>query len=275
MPPSSPTSPPPPPTSVPPGYGHPTDYITGITDHARQIYLAGMNAGNRGNVFSKIGDSITVSPQFMIPFGNGQFNLRDFGYLADVVARFRSGWARDGNPFTNVSLAAKGGWSSYSVLSPSAADHSICRAGESPLLCEYRLSRPSVALIMIGTNDIEDTASDAYQANLRRIVSDTINQGIIPVLSTVPAFHRSGYAARVGEFNGIITQVAQEYDIPLWNYWATIQALPNQGLGPDGVHPSWAPDSADFTPDNLQYGNTVRNLTALQALDAIWHLAMY
>jgi len=43
----------------------------------------------------------------------------------------------------------------------------------------------------------------------------------------------------------------------------------------DGVHPSAAPNSADFTPENLQYGMTVRNLTALQALDAVWRGAMY
>jgi hypothetical protein len=51
--------------------------------------------------------------------------------------------------------------------------------------------------------------------------------------------------------------------------------LPNEGLGPDGIHPSAAPDSADFTADSLQFGYTVRNLTALQALDALWRLELY
>jgi hypothetical protein len=37
------------------------------------------------------------------------------------------------------------------------------------------------------------------------------------------------------------------------------------------------PDKATtaFTPENLKYGYTVRNLTALQALDAIWRLVIY
>jgi hypothetical protein len=40
----------------------------------------------------------------------------------------------------------------------------------------------------------------------------------------------------------------------------------------DGVHPSPAPagHNADFQPQYLGYGYTIRNLTALQALDAVW-----
>jgi uncharacterized protein YraI len=263
-------------TNTPPGgYNHPLPYLSGISDHARQIYLSGLASGNQANVFSKVGDSITVAPTFLVPFGYGQFNLRDDGYLADVVDHYASGWARNGNSFNNSSLATKGGWSSFSVLSPSLADHSVCHASEPPLWCEYRLSRPSVALIMFGTNDVMDTSSGAYRANLQRIVGDTINFSIVPVLSTIPAFHRTGYDGRVAELNGIIADVAHQYDIPLWDYWSAMAGLPNEGLGPDGIHPSAAPDSADFTPDSLQFGYTVRNLTALEALDALWRLELY
>ena len=82
------------------------------------------------------------------------------------------------------------------------------------------------------------------------------------------------YEGRVAEFNGYIVAIAQENDLPVWNFWRALQGLPNQGLGSDGVHPSVAPDAADFTPANLQYGNTVRNLTALQLLDALWRGVM-
>jgi uncharacterized protein YraI len=275
--PPTPTPPPNnPPTNPPPGgYQHPLPYLSGVTDHARQIYLAGLAAGNQPNVFSRVGDSITVAPPFLTPFGNGEFDLRDYGYLIDVVNHYAGSWARNGNAFNNTSLAAKGGWSSFNVLYPSQADHTLCQAGEPPLWCEYRLSRPSLALIMLGTNDVMDTSSDAFRANLQRIVSDSISRGIVPVLSTIPAFHRAGYEARVAELNAIIADVAHQNDIPLWDYWAAMAGLPNEGLGPDGIHPSAAPSSADFTPDSLQYGYTVRNLTALQALDALWRLELY
>jgi lysophospholipase L1-like esterase len=127
---------------------------------------------------------------------------------------------------------------------------------------------------MLGTNDVMGTTSDAYRANMRRIVGDTINQGIIPVLSTIPPFQREGYEARADELNGILVAVAQEYDIPVWHYWAALQPLPNHGLAPDGIHPSWSPGPADFTPENLLYGYTVRNLTALAALDSLWRQVM-
>jgi len=67
-----PSSTPLPPTNPPPaGYNHPLPYLSGVSDHARQIYLAGLAAGNQSNVFSKIGDSITVAPTFLVPFGWG------------------------------------------------------------------------------------------------------------------------------------------------------------------------------------------------------------
>jgi GDSL-like Lipase/Acylhydrolase family len=272
-----PTETPPPPTSAPlPGYDHPSDYITGVTDHARQIYLAGQASGNRANVFSKVGDSITISPQFLYPLGDeGLVNLHDYGYLHEVLDRFSTEWVRTGDSFANNSLAAKGAWSSWSVLSPSAANHAICLANESPLRCEYRVSRPSIALIMLGTNDVMSTSNDAYRANMERIIKDTLDRNIIPVLTAIPAFHRTGYEGRPAELNDIQASLAQAYDIPFWNYWAAVQSLPNEGLSSDGIHPSWAANSANFTAENLQFGQTVHNLTALQVLDILWRQAMY
>ncbi len=263
------------PTATPPPAFTNTGYLSGLSQHTRDIYLAGQAAGNRAGVFSKVGDSITVAAEFLFPIGSGQYNLRDYASLADGLAFFSATWVRTGNSFYNTSLAAKGGWSSTAVLSASQANKAYCWANESPLLCEYRLTRPAVALIMLGTNDVLDTSSEGYRANMRRIVADSVQLGIIPVLSTIPAFHRTGYEARADELNGIIASVAQEYDVPLWNYWAALQPLPNQGLSADGIHPSVAPNSADFTPQNLQYGYTVRNLTALQVLDAIWRQVMW
>jgi hypothetical protein len=49
--------------------------------------------------------------------------------------------------------------------------------------------------------------------------------------------------------------------------------LPDAGLAPDGTHPSIPPKgykgSADFRASNLYYGYVIRNLTALQMLDAV------
>ena len=83
---------------------------------------------------------------------------------------------------------------------------------------------------------------------------------------------------RVQDYNTIIRSVAAAYSIPLWDYWRALQALPGKGLSSDGILPSFdtAPGSTGlFTPDHLQYGFNMRNLTALMALQAVWGGALY
>lgn len=259
------------PTGDPPANPGPEGYpyIENITPHAREIFLLGQSLGNRPNVFSKVGDSITANEAFLVPIGLGDYNLRDHTYLQPVIDYFSQVVARDANSFANTSLAAKGGWSAWQVITPRYADPTLCQVGESPLECEYRLVRPSIALIMLGTNDVMTTPSGTYESWMRQIVEVSLERGVIPVLSTIPDFKREGYEERVPELNNIIRRLAYEYEIPLWDYWSALQDLPNKGLSDDGVHPGWAVP-ADFKPYFLQYGMTVRNLTALQALDAVW-----
>jgi hypothetical protein len=96
------------------------------------------------------------------------------------------------------------------------------------------------------------------------------------VVSTIPPLFRVGLEGRVELLNGVLVGLAREYEVPLWDYWAALQSLPGQGMAGDGVHPNWAPagHSADFAPEYLQYGMTVRNLTGLYALDAVWRSAL-
>lgn len=248
-------------------------YITGITDNARKIFSRGQFLGNRANVFSKVGDSITVNDDFLIPFAVGGYDLGEYSYLQPIIDYFSMATARTGNSFINISLAANPGWSTWTAINIYAADESICFEGETPIECELRMVKPSVALIMLGTNDVADTdnvTAGVYERQLRRVIETAIEMGVVPVVSTLPEFHRpSGY--RVAIFNDIIAKLADEYDIPLWNYWASLQGLPNDGLSSDGVHPSVAPSSAtDFSEAGLKYGMNMRNLTALQTLDAVW-----
>ncbi len=260
---------------TPPGEAISYLYITNITEHARQLFLFGQSLGNRPGVFSKVGDSITASTEFLNPIGYGDYNLRGHSNLQPVIDYFSQAIARDANSFASTSLAAKVGWPAQAVLSPKAADLNDCLPGESPLVCEYRWVRPSVALIMLGTNDVPGTSEDRYERHMREVIEISIEMGVVPVVSTLPPIHRAGTEGRVELLNGVVTKLAHEYEIPLWDYWSALKGLPDDGLISDGVHPSAAPNSADFTPENLQYGMTVRNLTALQALDAVWRGAMY
>lgn len=249
--------------------------VSNITSNAAQIFMTGRSYGNRSNVFSKVGDSITATGHFLYPFGWGNYDLHGYAYFDEVIGFFSTATARESNSFSNGSMAAEPYWNSATVLDPSSSKGDPCLSGEMPLVCEYRVVRPAVSLIMIGTNDIGQHSAEQFQANLQRIVEISIQMGVIPVLSTIPP--KVGWDDEVFTFNQIIIATAQGYDVPLWDFYTAMLALPNQGLDGDGVHPSWkgaeyqdyAP-SADFTDENLEYGFALRNLTALQLLDAIW-----
>lgn len=234
------------------------------------IYAKGQELGNRRTVFSKVGDSITVAEVMYRPFGYGAYNLGDYGYLKPTIDFFSQTQARDNNSFLNTSLAAQNGWTTGIVLNPQYANRDVCLEGESPLACEYRTTKPAVAMIMFGSNDVAVVPSDQFAHNLRVIVEYSIANGVIPVLSTIPP--RRGFEPEVVFYNQLITQTASQYGVSLWDYGAAMRTLPNDGLSPDGLHPS-VPDglgyAADFTGNYLQYGYVMRNLTALQALDVL------
>jgi hypothetical protein len=246
--------------------------LTGVTSYTLEIFRRGQAQGKRANVFSKVGDSLTVASYVLYPIGLGTYNLRDYQQFQSVIDFFSQVTARDGNSFSNHSLAADNGWTTQSVLDPKLAHPQLCTAGETPLACEFRITQPAIALILLGTNDVGQIPAAIFRENLRQIVDISVNQGIIPVLSTLP--ERYGYPDEITEFNAIISEIAREYGVPLWDYGDVMRQLPNAGLSADNVHPSWPPgdvqEAADFAASNLMYGYTMRNLTALQVLDILW-----
>ncbi len=255
--------------------------LSGVSDRAREIFRRGQQLGNRANVFTTVGDSITDTSFFLHAIGDGIYDLAGYRWLAPALEHFRAAEARPGlNPFANRSLAAAGGWSSSDVLTPGRlpghAAPGSCLPEETPLVCEYRTVRPAIALIMLGTNDLHGMSHARYRENMARIVQTSIDMGVIPVLSTIPA--QPGWEADVQACNQTLAELSRAYQVPLWDYWGVTQDLPNAGLAEDGIHPSVPPEqtaaSAVFTPRNLSYGFPVRNLTALMVLDALWRGVM-
>lgn len=250
----------------------PAPFPTDVIDNLRRIYAYGRDLGNRPEVFSKIGDSITVSSAFLAPIGEGLYQLGDFSYLQEVITHYSAVVARTGNSFVNHSLSAEVGWAAWAALDPSFSDSAHCLPGEIPLVCEYRATRPSIALIFYGTNDAGYRAPEQFRADMERIIDISEQMGVIPILSTVP--YRPTLEARIAAYNSALLELTASRRLPLWDYAAVMKGLPSGGLGSDGVHPSSPPliyeGAADFRAHNLHYGVVVRNLTALQMLDAVW-----
>ena len=253
----------------------------------RGILEEGKRKGNRSNVFAKIGDSITESGSFLQGIGCKDEALGDYASLAPTIEYFRSVafppdygsiWCGDIDSFSRASVSAVAGWSADQALQPLDPPVTGCPAPyNTPLACELHLLKPGIALIMYGTNDLQRFNDlDAYYANLTKIVQQTIGEGVIPILSTIPTRKDDAeLGKRVGPYNRVIVRVAGEQQIPLWNYWLALQGanMVNGGLDADGVHPNvynCPPCEADvFTAEGLRYGYNQRNPTAIQALDKV------
>lgn len=245
--------------------------VPAISQTALDIYTNGLARGNDPRTFIKVGDCMTHTPYFLIPLGEGQYDLGDYQSLARVVEQFGGA---ERNSFARESQAAAGGFNAASVLDAIWANPQFCEAGETPLACELRHMQPSVALIMFGTNDVQYLTEEQFDYFLRGVVVETIRHGTLPILSTFP--HRPEFPEKTLLFNQIVAQIAQDYDLPLINLWLALQSLPYQGVDPaDPTHLTIPPSEAvcAFLDENLQAGFTVRNLLTLQALDALLRAA--
>jgi hypothetical protein len=246
------------------------------TERVRAIFAHGLTLGNRADVFTKVGDSNTTSGDFLFPIGlrRNLCELGPYSYLQETIDFYSQARPRAGqsNSFSNVSLAADNGYSSASVLDPFWAV-APCRGSESPLSCEYRLAKPSIAVIMLGLMDVRyATTAGAYGDNMERVVQQSIEQGVIPVLTNnivLPDQQTLSFDLSI-QNNIELLDIAETYQTPLINLWAAAQTMPNYGIGPDRTHLKAEVGSfCSFDGPEQQLGGTLRNLLTLQALDEI------
>ncbi len=108
-------------------------------------------------------------------------------------------------------------------------------------------------LISLGTNWHPSTSHEEYVDYLSEIVEIILDAGVIPVLST-----KADNAEGDNNRNLAMAEVAYTYDVPLWNFWAAVEELPNRGLDKDRENVY------------LNYkGWDIRNQSALVLLDQI------
>lgn len=231
--------------------------IPTISENVYQIYRRGLKLGNDAHSFSKIGDCGGTPAWFLGDFDRGEkfYSLGEYGSLDEVIQYYQGSYGR-------TSLAAKSAYNASSVFTQIWADPELCQSGETPLVCEYRVHLPIMAIVALGTNDVYHP--DKFEPQMRRIIEYSIDNGVIPILAT-----KADNLEGDGSINATIARLAYEYGIPLWNYWRAVQPLPDHGLQEDGAHLTWAVNKFD-DPYAMKSGWTVRNLTALQVLDAVW-----
>lgn len=228
-----------------------------VSKTARELYQRGQSNGNDPRAFSKVGDGEISAEWFFTAFDRGEayYDLGPYQNLVAVIEHFEGSFGRLG-------VAARRGFNTERILDPSEGDEEFCESGESPLTCELRLQRPAFVILSLGTNQAWEP--EEFEQGMRHILDILVSENIVPILSTkgdnLEGDHR---------INRTIACLAQEYDIPLWNFWLAIQPLPQHGLQSDLEHLTYG--ITDFDDEHaLQSAWTNRNLTALQALDAVW-----
>jgi hypothetical protein len=221
------------------------------------VYERGRELSRDPKVVSVVGDCESSTDWFLKDFARGKqyYRLGPYEDLQDTIDYF--------NPSLGYfSFAAIRGANASTVVATLWRDPKYCEAGETPLSCEYRIHNPSFALIALGTNDIHHRTE--FEPKMREIVEFSLEQGVIPILVT-KADNLEGDES----INETIARIANDYQVPLWNFWAAVQPLPFHGLQvADNAHLTIAPNFFD-DPSNLNYAWPVRNLTALQVLESM------
>jgi hypothetical protein len=205
-------------TRLDPYYWSSWPIVPTVSGVAAQIYQRGISAGNDPHIFSVVGDCQSAPDTFLGIYGSDRYNLGNYQYLQETIDYFKGS-------FTRQSLAVHAGMSAPTALTSLWADQTVCQPDESPVACELRVRKPSIMFVNLGTNWLPGASAEIFGKYLRQIVDIIIANGTLPVLST-KADNVEGNQG----INRITAQIAHDYDIPLMNFWAAAQQLPNGGL---------------------------------------------
>jgi len=230
---------------------------TDISASMREVYQRGLEMGNDPKHFSVIGDCQNVSSYFLSIFDHPEdFSLGDeYAHLQPTIDYYEGSYSRK-------SLAVKGGFNVAAILSPLRADPKLCNTNESPLDCELRVWKPSIVFVSMETWWSEKPEEE-YDKYMRRVIERILEKGAVPIIATKADNLEGDHG-----INTTIAQIAYDYDIPLWNFWAAVQPLPNHGLSPDNFHLTFARSFFDDS-GRMKSAWPWRNLTALQTLDVV------
>ena len=254
------------PTPLPPDNvnGIPLDQIAvmppAVQENVKQIFAKGQALGNSAQRFSKVGDSIIEHPHYMVKFDTPDYNLGQYAYLQDVLDYYRGSYGRD-------SLSVRRGLHSWSWNNPTWADKDQCLPDEGPIACEYRLFKPSVSFIVLGSNDVG--VPEYFRTSMEDLVQFTIDQGVIPIIVTKADRHEGDSNIN----NIIMKETAAKFNVPMLDFDAIAGTMPNRGIDPaDGTHLMFYYAHDYSVPVAFTKGHGVHDLTSVITLDKLWRV---
>jgi len=230
--------------------------------------IASLDLERRDDVFAKIGASSLDSSRTLTCFATEYVDreLMEAESL-DALDLFLTGDAGGEDPFSRDAISAVAGKTAAWVIG----------GDPSPLDQELALTQARFGLIEYGTNDMHMGSTYAsamwgFADALITLTDTLIVQGVIPVLHTNRARLDSASADRwVETYNAVIRGVAQGRQVPLLDQFVLLEALPDYGLGGDGLHMSTYKEGGSsrtcrFHDEAMAFGYNVRNLATVAAL---------
>lgn len=207
-------------------------------EHVRQIFGRGQVGGLNQQFLLTVGDCNSESHWYLQsllddtpPEGDGV----DRSFYQDIAVQSMIEDYRDAFAFKGQSVNS--GLNALSVMDPFWANPNLCPPGASPLDCDYQQKRPFASLIMFGANDIKVLNTAGYEMALRDIIEFTLHRDIIPILSTFTVRPLNDGTFEQGvRFNGVVVKLAEEYNIPLINFWLAAREVDGYGILDDNAH---------------------------------------
>lgn len=227
-------------------------------DYADAMKKVAAKFGGKEGVVLHLGDSITYANQYggWARGGKGKTPAEEAAlkWMHCNDNNDSDGWylARVDRP-GNRSDTAVSGIRSYEFLEGG-------KSGIPPMAEVVKKFNPQIAVVMLGTNDVNGGRSPAqYKGDMTKVVDLLIANGTIPIVSTIPPV--KGKDEQVKAFNAVLMEIVKEKKIPVIDYYGEIvKRRPTDWAGTlisdDGVHPTGdhggASPGSEPTEDNLK-----------------------
>ncbi len=219
-----------------------------VPEYTRKIYLLGQSLGNDPHAFSVLGDCQSEPDVFM-----GIYET-DLQAAATLPPNLQETMAWFSGSFNRPSPTVCAGTTTGGLLWPQWHQNKYtCTKYETPLKCELRIHKPSFVIIHVGTH--YENRNESY---MRTILDQLIAAGVVPILAS-----KADDRELDEHVNAQYAQLAVEYNLPFWNFWAAVDSLPDRGLysRPDAAY------QGDLYLTNE--AAAIQRLTALQVLDIV------
>ncbi len=218
----------------------------------REIYQLGITLGNDPNAFSIFGDCQSRPADFFGVFETDPLLMESLpDELRETVEHFNGSFNRESPTSQDGTTPGALLWDQWH------RGQFGCTFAETPVDCELRNHRPSFVIIQIGTHF--ESRNTEY---LRKIIAQLIDNGVIPILAT-----KADNRELDDRVNRDMALLADEFNLPLWNFWASLSDLPDRGLY---VMKGREEQGAVYLNEEAQ---EIHRITGLEALDIVWRVA--